>query len=410
MMSPSQRTLSLLTFLFLLLNSSGLYTQWRVRSHVGDPIGSPYITSNSVHLLNKDLLIDMRPLVTDKPVAITEKITVENVASATTTQLVFFAWSSQEAERYHVTLNGKVLTSEFYIEYGDTVVWKLPVTTPLRRSKRGILYSVDWSKNTGDSSLRNVIGGARLLCESFDPHTHYMSSFEVFLPVMVYQLELQPGKNYIEIEYRARAELQADSSRSELTWQLAYMARVQGRAKTQVFDSLDVTIYLPPQVEVATRPLMLRTGDTLHGSYYATLIPDFGITAQHSAVINQWQEYKGELSIWWLLLPALLSLVAGIWLGWRGRRLLSGFWYVLAAIVFSTFVSTFFLFYSIKKSVWGMGESLFVQGDELILFDLLISSIRFLGFWTLPLFGVCFLLMGLTKWATEKVVSRSKSM
>jgi hypothetical protein len=216
------------------------------RNFPGTPLAEPG-GLRMIAIEREELTFDLRPLAEGGGVLVTATYHLDNRGSAVTTPLVFVSGASKGGGEVDVQLDGVTARGAFATPEEVAALpatWRAPVTTPSLDGDAPIAYGADEAM------------------------------------AYTFTLEIPPGRHTLAVTYHARAELTRSHGGPTILWQLGYVlapARDWGS-----FGTLDVIAHVPVGWEVAIAPALVRTGDTLRGTFSGLPADTIGITATAS--------------------------------------------------------------------------------------------------------------------------------
>jgi len=193
----------------------------------GAPAGEPFGIKD-IAIEHEELVIDLRPLATDRYVEVAATYHLQNTGAEQTLDLVFVSGASRTGE-FRVTLDGQQLASAPQRVAVLPASWQVPGSTP----------SPDGA------------GQDRYFLET-EP-----------IPIG-FQLVATPGPHELAITYTALAMHDRRDTPTVL-YQFAYV--LAPARSWSGFGGLDVTVQLPAGWNIGVTPPLARTGDTLRGRF-----------------------------------------------------------------------------------------------------------------------------------------------
>lgn len=290
------RALTLAALLLVAAAPGAAFANMANPYNAGDPVGEPFGQLKNIAIEHEALKIDARPLANDAPALVSATYDVRNDGAATNLDLQFVATAlSNETARQKAQTGVQFDGQGVPVSVGSLATlppsWKPPTTTP------GL---------AGHDPL------------SYRTHSNRAINFTVTVP---------PGQHHIQVQYPATASSYSLDSPVRF-WQLGY---VLAPAKNWAsFGKLDVEVDLPSGWSGATEPALTRQGDVLRGSFNGIPADSLALTFQAPVPVTSTFNWLGIAFAAGLVLAVFLGVVAGRWLGRRGR---SAWWALIPSAV-----------------------------------------------------------------------------
>lgn len=255
----------------------------------GDPVGAPSGPVKDVYIEHEDLSLDMTGVAGSDPRGATVEAAynLRNDGAARRIDLVFVT-SSTDVSRVELTLDGAPVSSVQGMLGTSPSTWQPPAVTP-------------------------AIGGGPDLAYRQRPPA-----------AITFEIDLGVGEHVMRSRYVAMAaRYSGDATAHEpVFWQLAFV--LAPARQWEGFGDLDVIAKIPAGWRVATRPSLVRTGDSLTGHFSGIPADSIALTTQmpvpSDPTPNVWE--VGLVAI------AIVALVAGLSIGRR-----AGYLGVLASLM-----------------------------------------------------------------------------